>query len=317
VLIGVALVVLALAIIVPIYLMNQPFILGKLHSYEKSYEALQKSAHAGLRCNDCHTQSTNPLVSGAGKVGDFYRSRFVAKAPLWVKMNKPPRSACLACHQEDWAFEGKRTLRVPHPAHLRVSDERRDCVKCHKWTGHEEEYSENHKTMPFSGVCSAFGCHVGWKAAGTCITCHHSLQKSVGQWQKAHPEVVLTSGGGQCMESCHKAKQCQDCHLFEKPLASTTATALAEQKQIEAAHVRSDFMRVHGIMALPDQTKCLTCHISEGECQNCHSRRPATHGSTDLWLSAHKNPAKDKRRCVTCHEKAWCDECHDQFKEMR
>ena len=86
---------------------------------------------------------------------------------------------------------------------------------------------------------------------------------------------------------------------------------------IERAHVKKDWIAKHGTFALADQSKCLVCHVSEGECRDCHSKRPAFHGSQASWLGRHKDLAKNKKRCLTCHEKKWCDECHKQFKEMR
>jgi cytochrome c-type protein NapC len=310
-------VVLVAAVVVPMALMSRPAAMGGIKGWESSHKTLEKSLHAELSCNDCHIDERGPLVYALALTGEFYRGLFVDETPAFLKMHAPSNEACLTCHDRSWSDDARRTLRVPHPAHLRVANETRECVECHKWTAHQEEYLERHKTMPFSGVCVAFECHVGTKQIDQCVSCHHSLEEKDGDWNKAHPKTVLTTGGGACFEACHQVKQCQDCHISEKPLASTEATASTERKEIEALHVKSNWIQTHGTWALPDPSKCLTCHVSEGECQNCHSRRPASHGSTDTWIAAHKSSATDERRCVTCHDKAMCDDCHDQFKEMR
>ena len=91
-------------------------------------------------------------------------------------------------------------------------------------------------------------------------------------------------------------------------------------KAIEELHVKPDWTaRYHGAEALKDQTKCLLCHQSEGECDECHPQRPAFHGSTDDVDRPAQQAVRrrvDDPRCLACHEKPWCEECHKQFKEM-
>jgi hypothetical protein len=199
---------------------------------------------------------------------------------------------------------------------MRVSTEKRDCVTCHKWIAHQEVYQEEHKSMPFSAVCAAYPCHVGWKEEGTCQSCHHILIEEEGAWMTGHPDVVLTSGDSGCLESCHEIKQCQQCHTTgETPF--TGVREASATKQIESLHAKGDWPRAHGAVALPDQSACLSCHVSLGECQNCHARRPASHGPADTWIAQHKNVVKSDQQCVTCHDRVWCDDCHAQFKEMR
>jgi hypothetical protein len=248
--------------------------------------------------------------------GDFYRTLFTDGEPTLMRMEAPRRDACMKCHLHDWSEDSERTSRVPHPAHMRVSTETRECVTCHKWTAHQEVYQEEHKTMQFSAVCASYPCHVGWKGEDTCQNCHHILVEEEGAWAREHPDVVLTSGDSGCLESCHQVAQCQQCHTTgETPF--TGVREPSETRRIESMHARPDWVRAHGAVALPDQAACLTCHVSLGECQSCHSRRPASHGSTDTWISQHKNVVKSEQQCITCHDQVWCDDCHAQFKEMR
>jgi hypothetical protein len=216
----------------------------------------------------------------------------------------------------DWSDNAKRTAKIPHPAHLRVADEPRECVKCHKWTAHEESYMQKHKSMPFSTVCASFGCHVGWKTTDECGSCHHSLQEGKGEWKKVHRVTVQAFGPNGCLESCHDAGQCRQCHTTGKR-PEFKSGGVAGVTQIEREHVKKSWLAKHGSFALADERKCLVCHVSEGECQDCHAKRPAFHGSPSTWLTKHKDLAKNKKRCLTCHQQKFCDDCHKQFKEMR
>jgi hypothetical protein len=90
-------------------------------------------------------------------------------------------------------------------------------------------------------------------------------------------------------------------------------------KAIEELHVKPDWTeRYHGAEALKNEDNCMLCHQEEGECDECHLQRPAFHGSTDTWIGRHSKQSDtvDDPGCLTCHEKPWCEECHDQFKEM-
>lgn len=314
---GGALVFVALA--VGFVVASQPEFLGGYHRYEREFETLEKSAHAGLRCDQCHADPRGPLVHNALLVGEFYRGLVRKPAePAFVKVATPSNAACNTCHFEDWSDDASRTLVVPHPAHLRVATEKRECVTCHKWTAHEEEYVERHKKMPFSAVCASFGCHVGYKQKDQCLNCHHTLSEKEGEWKETHKETVREAGPNGCLERCHDADQCRQCHTTGKRPQFEERFRSASQKAIEREHVKKDWIEKHGSLARTGPDKCLTCHVSKGECDDCHSQRPDFHGSEKTWLTRHQKIAEaDEARCLVCHEKSWCEECHEQFKEMR
>lgn len=297
---------------------SQPSFYTRFHALQRRHTTWASSSHKDVPCSACHVDSRGSLVAEAALVGDFFGS-FVSTAadPAFVRFAPPTRAACLACHRYDWSTEASRTLKVPHPAHQRVAGETRECVTCHKWVAHEETYQAKHKTMPFSGVCASFGCHVGTKTAEQCANCHHVLAGEDGAWKRAHPDVVRVTGANACFEKCHEPDQCRLCHTTGKTPSVSSDIATAGVSTIERLHVRTDWLSVHGTIALQDASKCQTCHVSEGECQDCHAQRPAFHGSPSTWLTRHKDFAKDERRCLTCHKKPWCDACHVQFKQMR
>lgn len=310
---------LVVAVALALALTSRSSYLARYDSLERSYKTLEASSHKGLECSACHRDGRAAVVRTAARVGDFYRGLAGDPSdPVFMRVGKVSAEACRSCHEEDWSDDASRTSKIPHPAHLRVASEKRDCIECHKWTAHEEAYMETHKSMPFSGVCASFGCHVGTKKNTECGSCHHVLQDAKLPWKQAHPEVVRTSGPNGCLESCHDAEQCRTCHTTGKTPKFDGTIAQTGMKAIEREHVKADWLAKHGKLAVKDESKCMACHVSRGECEDCHAKRPAFHGPKKTWLNRHKQFAeKNEKGCLTCHEKSWCEECHDQFKEMR
>ena len=314
---AIAFVLSVVAIVVALYFTASPGFFSRYPSYQRSVSTLQTSGHKGMACGECHAVSATGVGYRIALVGDFYAGLFGRPdQPMFVKMAPPTREACLKCHSQDWSMDSKKTSKVPHPAHLRVISETRECNTCHRWVGHEETYMQQHKGMPFSTVCASFPCHVGFKPAADCRNCHHQLQQSLGVWKDTHPQVVRAVGANGCLEQCHKADQCRTCHTTGKtPVLPGTINA-STVSAIEQAHVKSNWLTQHGTFALQDQSKCLTCHVTLGECQDCHSKRPAFHGTDNTaWIGTQhgKSAAPNPRRCYECHNKAQCVDCHEQF----
>lgn len=316
--VAVVVVATALAVAAPLIATSNADFFGRYHLLNRRYVNLENSAHVGIGCRDCH--ETDPVRNGLQLTAEFYTGMFTKReVPKYFAFRPPTNDACLKCHRTDWSSDASRTKLIPHPAHARVVAEKRPCVKCHKWTAHFETYMPKHKKMPFSGVCVSYGCHVGTKAPSQCFNCHHVLHNSVAQWKQAHPAVVKAVGENGCLESCHRVEQCQTCHTtgqmpqVAKPVIRTGVDA------IERLHVKADWrLKTHGTQALLDRKRCLLCHQSEAECQECHRFRPAFHGDPTTWIGTHNKIAKkvDSPRCLECHQRAWCDKCHKQFKEM-
>ena len=308
----------AVAVIVALVATSTPEFFSRYHLLNRRYVNLEASAHADIGCRSCH--ETQPVSNGLALVGDFYSSFFKrGNTPRFFQFAPPRNEACLKCHVDDWSHDATQTARIPHPAHTRVASETRTCVDCHKWTAHLETYMQEHKKMPFSGVCVAYGCHVGTKSTSQCFDCHHVLHESGEQWKTEHPNIVKTTGENACLERCHKVAQCQECHTTGKKPTFVGLRIEVGMKSIEQLHVKPEWVeRYHGPEALKDKSKCLRCHQSQGECDECHRQRPAFHGATLTWIGRHQKYATSVTdpRCLTCHKKPWCEDCHKQFKEM-
>ena len=317
----VAVVLVAVVVLASIWALvatSTPQFFSRFHLLNRRFVNLEGSAHKDIGCRACH--ETQPVANGLGLIGEYYGSLIkTGKTTRYFRFQPPTNDACLKCHEDDWSHEATQTARIPHPAHTRVASEKRDCVGCHKWTAHLETYMDKHKKMPFSGVCVAYGCHVGTKQTDQCFNCHHVLHESGPQWKTEHPKVVKATGDSACLESCHKVEQCQQCHTTGKKPTFTGLTIEIGMKAIERLHVAPEWTeRYHGTEALKDRSKCLRCHQSEGECQECHLNRPAFHGQQLTWIGRHSKVSKSVTdpRCLECHKKAFCEDCHKQFEEM-
>ncbi len=308
----------AVAAIVALVATSTPQFFSRYHLLERRYVNLEASAHEGIGCRSCH--ETQPVANGLALIGDYYASFFKTDdTPRFFQFAPPRNETCLKCHETAWSSDATRTARIPHPAHTRVASETRVCVDCHKWTAHLENYAEEHKEMPFSGVCVAYGCHVGTKDTDQCFQCHHVLHESGEEWRAEHPRVVEVAGENPCLESCHDVDQCQLCHTTGKRPEFSGVPIEIGMKAIEKLHVTPEWTtRYHGEEALKDKSKCLRCHRSQGECDECHRQRPEFHGEPLTWIGRHQKYTKDINdpRCLTCHKKPWCEDCHKQFEEM-
>ncbi len=311
-------VVTVIVVAVPLFATSTPEFFSGYHLLNRRYVNLEDSAHEGIGCRSCH--ETKPIENGVALVADFYVGLFTdSERPLYFSFEPPRNEACLSCHEEEWSDALGRTSQIPHPAHLRVADEERVCVDCHKWTAHLETYLVKHQEMPFSGVCVAYGCHVGTKTTDQCFDCHHVLHQNGEQWRTEHPATVAKAGQNSCLESCHTVQQCQLCHTTGERPKFTGQTIETSMKAIETLHVKPEWTAVHhGEEAIKNRANCMLCHQTEGECDECHRNRPAFHGSTDTWIGRHADQATDIEdpRCIECHEKAYCEDCHAQFEEM-
>ncbi|HEY5506966.1 MAG TPA: NapC/NirT family cytochrome c, partial [Coriobacteriia bacterium] len=146
-------VVVVTAVVVALVMTAQPGFYDRYTGLQRRHMTLESSAHAGIDCVVCHTDAATALGSAVARVGEFYNSLIsTSTEPAFVTFQPPTSEACLQCHRYDWSDEASQTAVVPHPAHLRVSMETRDCVLCHKWVAHEELYQAKHTTMPFSAV---------------------------------------------------------------------------------------------------------------------------------------------------------------------
>lgn len=311
---------LVLGVIVPLAATADPSFLSRFGNLAPRYKTWHSSKHRDVSCFECHYGNQTDAAYRLSLIAEFYKGLMSpgGSKPAILKLERPTSQSCLKCHSEEWNIDSSRLVRIPHPAHIRVVDEKRDCVKCHKWVAHAEKYTEKHKKITFTGICTSYGCHSGTKSPQECRFCHHTQSFPAPEWRRKHPGVALVRGTNSCLDYCHQAKQCRTCHTTGKnPFVGAAKTSRGPRALI-AKHSNPRWIVFHGAEARVDRNRCFYCHGAASVCTECHSRRPAFHGPKATWLQAHQKQGKaNKTRCLACHSQKDCDSCHTLFKEGR
>ena len=157
------------------------------------------------------------------------------------------------------------------------------CRRCH--TSYREVSSSGDLLIPHEAHVAVLDVE--------CAFCHQDLVHTGSPDGRNTPTMEF------CLESCHDGEQasaeCLDCHT---------------RKQVPEDHLREDWLAVHADMI--DTVDCGECHAwSPDYCSECHSERPASHAGN--WKKDHQYPALERgpEGCMTCHDEADCEECHD------
>ncbi len=155
-----------------------------------------------------------------------------------------------------------------------------------------------------------------------CLTCHSDLRSvsPAGDLQIPH-RAHVTVLEMQCIE-CHSylvhelnpqgkhtptMEGCLTCHDGDR--AKDACTACHTAKAAPATHSGADWLVVHGTKK--DDPACVSCHQWKDDwCADCHSQRPASHGSD--WRAVHGEAVKRNRSCEACHDGPFCIRCHGE-----
>lgn len=134
-------------------------------------------------------------------------------------------------------------------------------------------------------------------------TTHKVLMHPAG-FARAHG--ALASSGAQQCTTCHAQRFCTDCHVGERA---------------GRRYHPSNFVSTHPAKAYGRDTECSSCHSTEAFCRSCHLqvgvaaksgvRSTVFHNAQPFWLLEHGRAARqDLTNCTTCHQQAYCMQCH-------
>lgn len=174
-------------------------------------------------------------------------------------------------------------IRGPRPANLLPVPGIAACRKCH--TDFRQVSSSGDLNIPHKAHVAVLGIK--------CATCHEDLVHSVNDKGFNQPSMTM------CLDSCHDgdraSAECVDCHT---------------RKQVPDSHRSKDWLAVHSTMSA--QVDCGECHAwSPDYCAECHRERPASHAGNWKKLHAPVTISRGAKGCTTCHDGAFCKECHD------
>jgi len=261
------------------------------HVAAAASDQLQKTAHASVACQDCHTD--RGVAAGLGNslalVGDAWRTI----APASSSGIAVHDEACRGCHGEigrEVPFV-KRGLRMSHAG---LEEAGYQCTECHAGTAHQ--VSADRLDGPRMSVCAT--CHNNVNQSGKCELCHveqgsaEEAKRSDPEWSKTHgPNWRDTHGMGDLATCtlCHDKEKCRKCHGVPLPHGD-------------------NFIPVHGEQAAQYEDECFSCH-KQAFCFSCHGMQ-MPHPDGFLKIHSTQTTGTDDPRCVKCHVADNCDECH-------
>ncbi len=197
---------------------------------------------------------------------------------------------CISCHGNM-----KRSHLPLHRIHLTSALTHFSCIDCHERISLEAR--SNEKAVMLVNVRFCKNCHgrfsglnkesamkpVDFKA--DCTLCHTG--KHAFRHAKSYLSQIVSS------------QDCKVCH------GGTVLPWRAE-------HAQADWIKKHGMIALSDEEKCISCHeYGLAFCDDCHKKKPPSHKPKDIWLRKHKSRAKENTKaCLTCHKQRFCKKCH-------
>jgi nitrate/TMAO reductase-like tetraheme cytochrome c subunit len=272
------------------------------HEMKPEYYTWKASSHSEVDCVNCHTGSSKEDYAKAkanGLVQVFKKATQTYTAPIRMP-DQIQDSSCEKCHNiftRDVTPTGDLT--IPHDKH---KNEGIKCTQCHQGVAHgkiadrkmtyQADYqkwddalgkavmSESKYMKPDMATCMK--CHTARKITTECKACHET-----GMYPDTHQSKLfkLQSHGTHARDDLNL---CNSCHYYMSAkeidgLAKVTTINKFLKKENKAPKL-SEF----------DYAKQNTF------CKECHSLRPASHGS--LFLGNHGELAsKNKEKCLACH----------------
>jgi nitrate/TMAO reductase-like tetraheme cytochrome c subunit len=285
---------------------SSPELCGSCHEMAPRAESWRKSAHASVKCVNCHVaphawyelpksvflQSSLLLHdTGVHLSGDYEDP--VDSPPAGTK--PIPDANCLQCHDVNRkATSGYRIL-IDHPKHAKLNG---SCVSCHIRTGHPID--SRGRALSLMGQC--FTCHgtgADAKAPANCSLCHPSdyelkpASHKDAEWMERHGRVA-ESDAEQC-DLCHEQSFCDDCHGLKMPHPTDWSKG----------------QEGHAAIAEQNRAVCEKCHGGSADmCTMCH------HESYDpmkgTWVKQHfaEVDRQGTEYCLKCHSPVYCVRCH-------
>lgn len=171
----------------------------------------------------------------------------------------------------------------PGPTNLLQVPGRAACQKCH--TGYRQVSASGDLLIPHRAHVEVLKVN--------CPVCHKNLVHSLNTQGFNSPEMTT------CLSECHDGKK-----------ATTVCSKCHTRKNVPDSHRRKDWLLVHNTMV--GTIDCGQCHAwSPDFCKQCHSQRPKSHAAN--WKYDHQFRVKQlgDKGCMTCHDRTFCQQCHD------
>ncbi len=243
----------------------------------------------------------------------------------------PTAQRCAGCHENDKQIfqhsvrpalatvpAGKKIV-FAHEPHLKMSELKGQCVKCH---GGAVGVEGGAPLFPPMDTCLSCHHHQEQFEANQCTGCHapgdlrglepRSFLAHDTGWIRRHGPMAR-SAPEKCA-TCHAQTSCDSCHDATRPLGP----AQRNPDQLERTFVhRFDFLSRHPMEARSQPGQCATCH-AKTECDACHITRGVS-GAVNGGQSPHPlgwasglGAAGNGHGLAARRDIGACASCHDQ-----
>ena len=282
------------------------------HDMQPSVDAMERSAHADVNCEQCHTKP-GPFFFLTAKMEALQEpvkqiSGNYEKPILGVVLN----SSCRRCHTDEQLFPtiSRNGINVNHKHLIEAGYQ---CVSCHSTTAHLDAVPEGARTYPTMDQCLV--CHNndytapdGTVALSTCDICHvkpatgTEPSNHVADWRQIHGSAGILS-------------TCSACHPPIKGAAPPPGGWTSKldctkcHRGVLMPHPEA-WLSEHGAASLEKgEESCALCHDTKTYCMDCHGVRMP---HPQKWLGMHRQVvrARNAAVCLNCHQFTSCDACH-------
>jgi hypothetical protein len=201
-----------------------------------------------ISCAECHAG-----MAGESRTGDH--------AP-------PAMAACVSCHDDSARTPPDRRMRACETCHATRQASigsiapRSHLPALERPEDHTRAFRRDHAADAAARPQQCARCHtfMSGSARDTCNDCHGTMrpQDHTVTWREFNHGPAAGTRTDACA-TCHQVDFCTACHQFVRPRSHFPAGAFRAGG--------------HGMLARVNPRSCLTCHVPDQQCADCHMPR--------------------------------------------
>jgi nitrate/TMAO reductase-like tetraheme cytochrome c subunit len=290
---------------------------GLCHTMKATVAAYDRSPHAGVNCEQCHTMPgpffflTAKMEALQEPVKQFTGS--YEEPILGVVQN----ASCRRCHTDKQLFPTISTSGI-NVNHKHLIEAGYQCVTCHSTVAHGAAVPRGSRTYPAMDQCLV--CHNnhytaadGTVAVSRCDLCHKrppsgtKPESHTADWLEIHGSAGILS----TCTACHPQKPGEQSPAGAQYVSGLNCVGC--HRGILMPHPET-WLQEHGPVSLKKgEQACGQCHDTKTYCVGCH-RVPLPHPAD--FISKHPAIARQNAdTCMTCHKVENCNACHQAHQK--
>lgn len=284
---------------------------GLCHNMKASVSAYRHSVHKGVNCEQCHSRP-GPFFFLTAKLEALQEPVKQITGYETPILGTVVNASCRRCHTDAKLFPtvSRNGINVNHKHLIEAGYQ---CTTCHSTIAHGNAVPAGSQTQPTMDKCLV--CHNndyraadGTVAVSRCNLCH--VEPAAGAVPATHVDSALwlkTHGTNGILSTCSACHPLQG-GAVPAGVPGSPPGCVACHRGVDMPHA-ADWLKAHGGQELKLGLKsCTLCHDGRQYCDGCHKVRlphPAD------WFKSHaREAAASSTTCLTCHDQANCQACH-------